>query len=122
MSRIVQTIVIAERVGVAVCHAFPLSRRARPERSEGERGPGVMTGPAADRKGYIVGTMGRYASMLLASAVVGLAPLVAGCTERTPRVPEYSVCTLPGPPAAECTSGLPVVPVGPRGAPRPARP
>src|SRR3989442_9635285 len=55
--------------------------------------------------------MGRYASMLLASAVVGLAPLVAGCTERTPRVPESSVSTPPAPPAAESTSGVPVAAV-----------
>src|SRR5207245_4634534 len=68
-------------------------------------------GPAADRKGYIVGTMGRYASMRLASAVVGLAPLVAGCTERTPRVPESSVSTPPAPPAPESTSGVPVAAV-----------
>src|SRR5437016_4332014 len=60
-----------------LCSSFPLSRR--------ERGPGGEDRTRADRKGYIVGTMGRYASMLLASAVVGLAPLVAGCTERTPR-------------------------------------
>ena len=71
----------------------------------------MRTGPAADRKGYIVGTMGRYASMLLASAVVGLAPLVAGCTERTPRVPESSVSTPHAPPAAESTSGVPVAAV-----------
>src|SRR5947208_16516029 len=111
MSRIIQTIVIAEWAGVAVCHASPLSRRACPERSEGERGPGVRTGPAADRKGYIVGTMGRYASMLLASAVVGLAPLVAGCTERTPRVPESSVSTPHAPPAPASTPRVAVAAV-----------
>jgi len=76
--------------------------------AKGRGGQGVRTGPAADRKGYILGTMGRYASMLLASAVVGLTPLVPGCTERTPRVPESSVSMPPAPPAAESTSGVPV--------------
>src|SRR2546430_1474012 len=66
--------------------------------------------------------MGRYASMLLASAVVGLAPLVAGCTERTPRVPESSVSTPPAPPAAESTSGVPVAAVESSAAPHPESP
>ena len=60
--------------------------------------------------------------MLLASAVVGLAPLVAGCTERTPRVPESSVSTPPAPPAAESTSGVPVAAVESSAAPHPESP
>src|SRR5438552_618127 len=110
MSRIVQTIVIAERAGVAVCHAFPLSREPAlsAAKGRGARGEDRTRGGPQRLHCRDHGSLCVHAPRLCRRRPRPAGSGLHGAYAAGTRVLRFHA---PAPPGAEPTSGVPVAAV-----------